>query len=456
MQSLQIAMVGAGSRSFSGAMIRDFALSEDLRNVDINLRLMDVVEENIAPISDYVRQIAQRYKKNLTATKTTDLNAALDGADYVIVAIEVNRYFYWTQDFHVPRLNGSKQIYGENGGPGSLFHALRNMGPLVTIAKAMEGLCPDAMMLNFSNPEHKLCEAVTRLTKTRNVGLCHGIGGGRHQLSIILDKPVGELDTAACGINHFTWFQKIRDAKTGEDLYPRLREREPKASWMTYWDELALGRVLFRRFGLWPSPGTNHYGEYVRWAHEFWAPEVEYFYDPAEGQPWETGKIPEFVYTLNGQYTSGPGPKSSWLDDGQDKLKFGLLEVENIHASGEQAIPIIASMSLDIRKNIPAINTRNNGCIPNLPEDLVVELPAVATGDGLHPEQMAPLPEGIACLIRTQASIHKLLVEAFAEGSKEKLLQCVLLDPTVDSYRGAVKMVDEMLKLQQDLLPTLA
>jgi alpha-galactosidase len=99
------------------------------------------------------------------------------------------------------------------------------------------------------------------------------------------------------------------------------------------------------------------------------------------------------------------------------------------------------------------VNVPNRGAIPNLPDDLVVEVPARADGGGLHPVQMAPLPEAIAALIRTQASIHQLTVEAYAEGSKDKLLQAVLLEPTVDSYRRAVDMVDEFLSLQKALLP---
>lgn len=453
MEKLQVAMIGAGSRSFSGSMIRDFLLDKDLANVPVSLRLMDVVEDNLKPIHGYLRTLCDKYgKKNLTAVETTDLGAALDGADFVIVSLEVDRYAYWTQDFHVPRMNGSNQIYGENGGPGSLFHALRNMGPVVNVAREMERLCPGALLLNFSNPEHKLCEAVTRLTKIRNVGLCHGIGDGWQHLSIILGMPIEKLDTAACGINHFTWFQKIRHADTGEDLYPLLREREPKARWMTYWDELALGRILFRRFGLWPSPGTNHYGEYIRWAHEFWMPQVEFFYDHAEGPPWENGHVPDFFYSLSGKSTIAPGP-APWIHNNEDILKFGLLEVDGIKPSGEQAVPIIASLALGIEKDIPSVNIRNNGSIPNLPEDLIVEVPAVAGQENLRPVQMDPLPEPIACLIRTQASIHRLLVEAFAEQSRDKLLQCVLLDPTVDSYRGAVNMVDQLMSLQRGLLP---
>jgi alpha-galactosidase len=117
------------------------------------------------------------------------------------------------------------------------------------------------------------------------------------------------------------------------------------------------------------------------------------------------------------------------------------------------AAPLMEGVAGGDSRLLDAVNVPNRGAIPNLPDDLVVEAPARADGSGLHPLRMAPLPEAIAALIRTQASIHQLTVEAYAEGSKDKLMQAVLLEPTVDSYRRAVDMVDEFLTLQRDLLP---
>ena len=113
------------------------------------------------------------------------------------------------------------------------------------------------------------------------------------------------------------------------------------------------------------------------------------------------------------------------------------------------------SLVLGQPREMEAVNVTNHGAIPNLPAEMVVEVPALCDGSGLHPVAMAPLPEGLAALLRTQASLNQLLIEAFAEGSKMKLLQALLLDPTVDSYRHAVLMMNEMIELQQELLPVL-
>jgi alpha-galactosidase len=294
-----------------------------------------------------------------------------------------------------------------------------------------------------------VCEALTRLTSIKNVGLCHGVFQGLSQIARIVEVAVEDIDAAACGINHFTWFQRIGQRSTGEDLYPRLREAEKEGHWLSDWDELALGRILFRRFGLWPSPATNHYGEYIRWADEFWPSQVEYFYDPAEGHPWKTGEIPEFVYSLGGEHSMTPGP-GPWRRPKPTPPSF---YEQALQPSGELSVPLMEALVADVPQTLDAVNVLNDGAIPNLPDDLVVEVPAVANAKGLRPTQMEALPEVVAALICTQASIHKLLVEAYAENSKEKLLQAVLLEPTVDSYRRAVECVDEMIALQRHMLP---
>ncbi len=456
MSDLKVTLIGAGSRSFGPATVRDVLLSEPLRDRLDELALMDVAEQHLADSVDYARWVKAELDHPAAVMATTDLDAALEAADFAVAAIEVGRFRYWTQDFHVPRRHGFRQVFGENGGPGGIFHALRNMGPMVEIGRRMEELCPEAVLLNYTNPEHKLCEALTRLTSTQTVGLCHGVFMGLEQIARILDMPQSRLDAAACGMNHFTWFERLRDRETGEDLYPRLREAEREGDWLHDWHEMALARVLFRRFGLWPSPAPNHYGEYIRWAEEFVADELQFFYDPADGHPWETGDIPEFVYSLSGNPHERP-----WHATESETVRVSEEEVpldarrSALEPSAELAVPIMEGLACGERRELAAINVPNRGAIPNLPDDMVVEVPGVADEAGLRACPMEPLPEAIAAMLRVQASIHALIVEAFAEQSRAKLLQAVLLDPTVDGYRRAVEMVDEMCRLQADILPPL-
>jgi len=442
---VKIAIIGAGSRSFGPRTIGDVLLSDPLSEAGVELVLMDKVPQHLVDHEAYARRVREKLGRTAEITATTDLEAALSGADFVVTAIEVDRYLYWSQDFHIPRKYGFRQVYGENGGPGGLFHALRNMGPTVDIARAMERLCPGAPMLNFTNPEQKLCEAVSRLTSVQAVGLCHGVYMGREQIASILGVPEDQLDTVACGINHFSWFQSIRDRRTGEDLYPRLREVEREGDWLCDWHELGLSRILLRRFGLWPSPGANHIGEYIRWAEEFVAAELQYFYDPMEGHPSVGGEPPELVYSLSGDKTARP-----WRRPAPSAPSLNDLPLE---PSGELAVPIMEAVGCGLHRGLAAVNVPNQGAMPGLPSDMVVEIPAAADADGLHRPSLDALPEAILAMLRVQGSIQQLLVEAFSERSKEKLLQTLLLDPTVDSYRRAVGLVEEMLVTQRDLLP---
>ena len=454
MSNLKITFIGAGSRSFASKTLGDVLLSEPLNELTLELVLMDVIADHISETEAFCRRAAARLGRRVNIRPTTDLNEAVEGANFVVTALEVNRYLYWAQDYHIPRLYGSEQIYGENGGPGGIFHALRNMGPMLEVAQAMERLCPEAWLINFSNPESKLCEALDRLTKIKTVGLCHGVFMGLEQIARLLERPEEGLETAACGFNHFTWFQEIRDRRTGEDLYPLLREKEQQADPLADWDELALGRALFRAFGLWPSPGTNHYGEYIRWAGEFLASQpLQFYYDPAEGHPWETGKIPALIYSMGHNPTNRPlfppkqgAPAAPPQDDDSFELK----------RSKEIMVSIMEGIACGLEEELPAIIYPNRGAIPGVQDDMTVEMPARVDQNGLHPCQMAPLPEAVTAMIRVQGSIQKLVVEAFAERSRNKLLQAILLDPTVKSYRGAVAMMNELLRLQQHLLPPFA
>lgn len=453
MKKLKIVVVGAGSREFGPATINDVLLSDTLNQLELELTLMDVNPKELPEHQKYAEEVSLKLNRNCTINHTTDLEKALEGADFVITAIEIRRYYYWSMDFHVPRKYGFRQVYGENGGPGGLFHALRNFGPSMKIIRAMEKVCPDAYMLNYTNPLTKLCEVLTKSSPVKVIGLCHGVFQGKTQLSDLLEMDVDDLDAKASGLNHFTWFHSIKHKKTGEDLYPKLKAREKEAHWFGEWDEIALSRILMRVFGMYPSPGTNHIGEYIRWAEEFLGSSaMQYFYDPLEENPWKSGKIPTYLYNLHTKATHFPlypneVPEAIYPEKERDC---------DVCPSGELAIPIIEGMICGVSHELGAINIPNKDyLVPGLDEDSIIEVPAIVDENGLQPMKMPRLPEGILALLRRQTSIHKLLVESYREQSRNKLLQALLLDPTVHSYRNAVEFLNEMCELQKEVLPKL-
>ncbi|NIK76188.1 alpha-galactosidase [Paenibacillus castaneae] len=458
MRKLKIALIGAGSVSFALGALQDMVLSPRFKNeVELEIALMDIDQDNVNRTYRYASEMFKAFNHNANLWQTTNLEDALTKSDFAIVAIEVDRYFYWSQDFHIPRRFGSKQIYGENGGPGSMFHTLRNLGPMLEIARMMEKVCPDAWFINYTNPEAKLVEAVSKLTSIKIVGLCHGLDMGIDQIAEFLERKPEEIGVEGGGLNHFGFFTKIWDKATGEDLYPLFHEKEKQANRLAQFDHMALSRTMYHTYGYYPYPGTNHCGEYVSYAEDFYAGlSLQYRYNPIKEKLWDKdSRTPEFVYSASGN-TLDKGlfanihTQESWVEQAYTFNR------ETVQGSNEYAIPIIEAIFFDDEVQINSVNLPNKGAIKGLPDDMVVETQAIVNGRGITLKPMTvELPTAIIGTIHIQGTIHKLLLEAFEENSKTKLLQAVLLDPQAPTYYQACAMIDEMCVLQKDILPKL-
>ncbi|WP_179032519.1 family 4 glycosyl hydrolase [Paenibacillus kribbensis] len=458
MKKMKVALIGAGSVSFALGALQDMVLSERLKTqVELEIALMDIEQENVARTYKYATDMFTAFSHPANIWQTTNLEAALQAADFVIVAIEVNRYFYWSQDFHIPRRFGSKQIYGENGGPGSMFHTLRNLGPMLEIARTMERVCPDAWFINYTNPEAKLVEAISKLTSIKVVGLCHGLDMGIEQLSQFLEMDIADIGIEGGGLNHFGFFTKIWNKKTGEDLYPLFDEKERKANRLAQFEHVALSRTMYRTYGYYPYPGTNHVGEYISFAEDFYAGlSLQYRYDPIREKLWEKySRTPDFVYCASGNNLdqglfSKIQTQELWVEESY------IFDKQKVCRSNEYAVPIIEAIFFDDEIELNAVNLPNHGAIKGLPDDMVVETQAIVNGRGITLKPMTvELPTAIIGTIHIQGTIHKLLLEAFVEQSKTKLLQAILLDPQAPTYYQACAMIDDMCELQQDILPKL-
>ena len=359
----------------------------------------------------------------------------------MVTAFEVDRYQRWAQDFHIPRKYGFAQIYGENGGPGGMFHALRNMGPLLEVAHAMEELCPQAWLINYSNPEAKLVQAVATLTKVKVAGMCHGVFMGREQVSVLLELPEERSRRRHAGSTTSPGSNASGTRRQARISIRCCGRRSGKPTgWRvgTSWRSAASSCAPL---GLWPYPATNHIGEYLRWAGPFMATEgMQYFYDPADREALPGA----FVYDLAGRPTETPLYGAEDVKQVYPTWESVTSGEETLRSSGEEGVRIMEGIVGEAPLAIATVNMANHGCIPGLPDAMVVEAPAVADGAGLHLQQMAPLPTGITAMLTLQGQINVLLIEAYVERSKRKLLQALLIDPTVGSYNGAVALIDEM------------
>ena len=429
----KIVLIGAGSVSFGFGTLCDlFAARDELRGSTI--ALVDTDTTALRRISGVANRLNEAVGDPFVFEPTDDRSIALRGADFVIIAVAVRRNETWRRDFEIPLRHGVKHVLGENGGPGGLFHAMRNIPLILAICRDIERICPDALVLNFSNPEGRLCLAATRYTSLQFVGLCHGINMTRSVMGEALGFSLDEIDPVAAGLNHFTWVLSLRDSLTGEDLYPAFRtaieERDiVRAGTQQYSWGVDLCRYLMRTFGLWPSPSDDHVGEYLSFAWEFCGLDG-YDFDAADCRQALQERLLDSI-------VSGSVP----LDDVL-RPRFR-----------ERAVPIILSVVENMHQYELAVNIPNEGIVPNLPSWAVVEVPAMVDASGVHGVPTGALPEPIAAMCRTQIAVMDRAVEAGVHGDRDAALQALLLDPVVDTTAQAEAMLGELLEVHRDLLP---
>ena len=428
-----IVLIGAGSAGIGLDTLCDlFAHREELTGATIGLVDVD------APALAKVERLAQRLNAAsgapFTIQASTDRRALLPGADFVVIAVEVNRLPLWRLDWEIPRRHGVRHILGENGGPGGLLHALRTVPLVLEIARDIEALCPHALVINFTNPLSRVCLALTRYTRLRVVGLCHQIGAGLANVAQTLDLDETEIDLQAVGINHFTWITALRHRQSGADLYPAFRTRlalRPPAF-------EPLSRRLFDAFGLFPAAGDDHLGEEIGWAWET---------DPLAADTTAAAE-PALFRSQQGLKETTTAALEEALDD--DEALDALLE----HRSDERIVAVICGVPHNRHQVEMAVNVVNHGAVHNLPDWMVVEAPAVVSRAGVQPLAVGDLPAGCAALLQQRSAIASLTVEAAVHGDRQAALQALLLDPVVNSYRAAVGLLDELLAAQAPYLPT--
>ena len=454
-----ITVIGAGSASFGENTLSAILRSKKLRGS--TLRLVDRNPDSLDIVHRLANRLNVEWEAGFTVSAHTDHREALDDAQFVVNAIEVGaRENLWRKDFEIPLKYGVRQPYAENGGPGGFAHAARNIGPILQIARDMEQACPEAWFINFTNPMVRICDAVNRHSKIKSVGLCHQIYAGYVMVGMALAGDLGievppELtgmhasadqyvaqqlvrkqivplvDIRAAGTNHFSWILSIRDRRTGEELYPLFRKRffelDPKFEPLT--------RDVFSAFGWFPVPGDTHLCEYLPWTS-----------DPVT-KPWEKYDIKLYDWDLMAAIRDFKLDRLNEMANGNLTIE-GLLDTDS-----EGALEMIENISGASTHYHLAANLPNVGQIANLPLGATVETPVVVDGAGIHPVHVGALPEPIAELCRRETTVAQLCVDAAAEGSREKALQCLLLDPVITDIETAKKILDDYLVSYKGYLP---
>ena len=430
----KIVIIGAGSTSFGPPMFNDIYLSEVLEGSTIVLH--DINREKLEIIYDLLIAENEKHNNKFSLERTTDRSKALKDADFIINSIEVgDRMELWRQDYEIPRKHGSTQILGECGGPGGTFHAWRIIPPIVEIVEDVEKICPNAFFINFSNPISRVCLAIKRsVEKLKFIGLCHQIGFMVTHLPKLFNRSINELKMSVAGLNHFAFLIGLEELSTGKNLMPFFN-----ANTMKYFKEREerfvfsmLTFEVFKRFGAFSYVGDNH----LKFGEEFTETQdmVDWInFIDKEGEFWYRRYLNMHKRLKRGKYP-----------------KKGILFAK---PSGERAVPIIEAIINDKNSYETAVNIPNNGIIDNLPKDLILECSVTVNKNGVHGVKVGALPKNIAALLRIEATIQDLCIEAVLKKSKDLAIACLAIDPNVGSFEMAENIYNEMINVQKSFLP---
>lgn len=435
MRPKKIVLIGIGSHSFGLMTVRDLMQCPELHGC--HLALVDINENKLDIMTKIVNRLNDTWGADFKISSSTDRCDVLPNADIVVVSIERRRYEMWKMDIEIPRKHGTQNLYGENGGPGGMFHTFRQVPPMLEIAKDMERLCPNAWLVNMSNPESRLCLALHKYSKVKNVGVCLGAYITQNNLANkVLGLNQNDIDIKVAGINHCHWVMDIRRTGTGEDLYPQVREKikavEPE------WQPLS--RECLRLFGYYPGPADNHVAEYLSWGWKFMPKDYNDWIIRA-GSVSKDYKYPQDIKLE--EIANGNGA----ID--QESLKALMIE----GGMKWQTLDIILSLLDNGNRYILSLNVPNDGYISNLKQGAIVEIPAIVGADRIYGLGMGELPTAIATTMDIQLQIMDLVVESAVTGDRKTALEALIIDPTIPDPTTAEKILDEMLIAQAELLP---
>lgn len=447
---MKIALVGAGSAQFGCGSLGDIFSSKALAGCEIALH--DINPETLGATLKIAQDFAAAHSLSNRLSATTDRKAAFKGADFIISSIEVgNRFKLWDDDWKIPLQYGVPQVYGENGGPGGLFHALRIVPPILDIVRDAMEICPEAYIFNFSNPMTAICTTVARaFPKARFIGMCHEIGWLSRWLPPILGMEHGDIQFRAAGLNHFSCALEVKDRRDGRDLYPDLRAKAPayfasdpgysdlfdeyratgkmesfesfhkgqvKGQSRYEWADRHLVKFMLENYGLLPITTDSHFGEYLGWAHDV----VDHrgildFYD--------------FYKVMLSQ----------------EMRREIVLKVT------ERVVPIIEGILGDLRYEESAVNVPNAGLLPDLPSWIAVEVPARVGRSGVEGIAMPGVPKGFLALLREYCGVYDLIAETVIHKKKDLAIQALLASPVTHRASGLRDMLGRMIDLQKPWL----
>ncbi|MHC4502636.1 MAG: family 4 glycosyl hydrolase [Planctomycetota bacterium] len=426
----KVVIVGAGS-GFGGRLSLDVLSREPLRESTIGLT--DIHAGRLELVKGYVERTIRKYELPAKVEASTDRREILPGADFIVTSISAGggAYHGFPADVEVeiPRKYGIEQSVADTVSTGAVFRFLRT-GPVhLQIFRDIEKLCPDALVLNHTNPMAMLTWAHHAATNVANVGLCHGVQGTSMRIAKLLEVDYDEMSFTCVGINHLAWFTELRRGR--EDLYPRLRALADDP------EKVGNEKVRFailKHFGYYPTESSGHDSEYM-----------PYF-----------RRTPELLerYGLGQRKIAKQGPrKRAWMvDTGIDDEAGG--PVGELRLSREYSTGIMEAVVTNVPYRFNG-NVMNDGLVANLPAGSCVEVPCMADSRGVHPCHVPDLPPHLAAICRSNIAVQELAVRAVLDRDREAAFHACCLDPltaAVASLDDIRAMFEELWEAEKGLL----
>ncbi len=441
---IKVAFMGAGSAVFAKNVLGDCLLTPGIH--DLHISLYDIDSERLQDSSRMLENLNNNLNQGragITAHLGVEQRReALRGADFVINAIQVGGYEPSTViDFDLPKKYGLRQTIADTLGIGGIFRALRTIPVLRDFAEDMEAVCPEAWLLNYTNPMSILTGYMQHHTGVKAVGLCHSVQVCASGLlkKVGMEDKIEQARWKIAGINHMAWLLEIKN--NGEDLYPEIKRRAAAMNSAARRGEAEKHNdmvrfELMRHFGYYNTESSEHTAEY----HPYFI---------------KTGN-PELIDELNIPLDEYPRRCRKQIEK-WGKLREDLVDNQQLshQLSSEYGARIIGAMVKDETSCIGG-NVLNHGLIPNLPGDACVEVPCLVDGNGVQGVYVGALPEQLAALNRTHINVHLLTIEAACRRSKDKVYQAAMLDPhtraelTLDQIRD---LCDDLFAAHRDILP---
>ncbi len=429
----RIVLVGAGSVEFTRNLLGDILSSPALRTSDIVLH--DIDPDRLATAERMARWTAAALDAEPAISAHLDRREALRGADFVVNTIQVGGARATQVDFDVPARFGLRYTIADTIGVGGVFRGLRTIPVVLGIARDMEAVCPDAWLLNYTNPLAILVRAVAEATSIKVVGLCHSVFWTIDTLAGYLGIAREEIDAESAGVNHLAFLLRLEHR--GRDLYPDLRRfvedgRTP--------DDNLVRSDLFRRLGYYLTESSEHHAEYNPWFI---------------GKRDAAGDAVERYHVPIGEYLERVANNLDEFSETKRRLDAG--EPFEIERSGEYAATIAEAMTTGIPTRIVGSAMNRGSLIPNLDAGACVEVPCLVDGLGVHPVAMGPLPLHLAAYVRGAVDMQGLTVRAALDRDRAAIGHAVMTDPIVQSHLtldDAWRLTEAMIEAEADWLPS--